>query len=219
MSPLPQHTSVRLRPPPPPHPLRPPSPYPSLFLFLSFSRRPSSFVLSVVCVYVGVWVSECTCACICGHPSGRISYTDMYQMLRHMCPPLGLGKRCPARVAYKVDSPPTLPLHPPQPPPPTSFPPSLSFLSSLPIPTHLRPYTSPSLGRRTSPLSSAKNLPFPFPPPPLPSSPSPPSLSFPPSSQRCSPHCLLVVVVVVVSAVLSSLSPTAGMEGWAFVVQ
>ncbi|KAE8300557.1 Voltage-dependent P/Q-type calcium channel subunit alpha-1A Brain calcium channel I [Larimichthys crocea] len=25
----------------------------------------------------------------------------MYQMLRHMCPPLGLGKRCPARVAYK----------------------------------------------------------------------------------------------------------------------
>ncbi|CAL8332900.1 unnamed protein product [Lota lota] len=34
-------------------------------------------------------------------PPGRISYTDMYQMLRHMCPPLGLGKRCPARVAYK----------------------------------------------------------------------------------------------------------------------
>ncbi|CAG5928829.1 unnamed protein product [Menidia menidia] len=34
-------------------------------------------------------------------PHGRISYTDMYQMLRHMCPPLGLGKRCPARVAYK----------------------------------------------------------------------------------------------------------------------
>ncbi|CAM4731866.1 unnamed protein product [Leuciscus chuanchicus] len=33
---------------------------------------------------------------------GRISYTDMYEMLRHMCPPLGLGKRCPARVAYKV---------------------------------------------------------------------------------------------------------------------
>ncbi|CAB1433822.1 unnamed protein product [Pleuronectes platessa] len=26
----------------------------------------------------------------------------MYDMLRHMCPPLGLGKRCPARVAYKV---------------------------------------------------------------------------------------------------------------------
>lgn len=26
----------------------------------------------------------------------------MYDMLRHMSPPLGLGKRCPARVAYKV---------------------------------------------------------------------------------------------------------------------
>ncbi|KAK7939766.1 hypothetical protein WMY93_003092 [Mugilogobius chulae] len=34
--------------------------------------------------------------------SGRISCRDMYDMLRHMCPPLGLGKRCPARVAYKV---------------------------------------------------------------------------------------------------------------------
>lgn len=29
-------------------------------------------------------------------------YPDMYQMLRHMSPPLGLGKKCPARVAYKV---------------------------------------------------------------------------------------------------------------------
>uniref|UniRef100_P56698-2 Isoform 2 of Probable voltage-dependent N-type calcium channel subunit alpha-1B n=1 Tax=Diplobatis ommata TaxID=1870830 RepID=P56698-2 len=32
---------------------------------------------------------------------GRITYNDMYEMLRHMCPPLGLGKKCPARVAYK----------------------------------------------------------------------------------------------------------------------
>ena len=31
---------------------------------------------------------------------------DMYDMLRHMCPPLGLGRRCPARVAYKVSRPP-----------------------------------------------------------------------------------------------------------------
>lgn len=47
------------------------------------------------------------CPCLChGAPSGRITYSDMYQMLRHMCPPLGLGKRCPARVAYKVDLPP-----------------------------------------------------------------------------------------------------------------
>lgn len=35
--------------------------------------------------------------------SGRIGYTDMYEMLRHMPPPLGLGKKCPARVAYKVE--------------------------------------------------------------------------------------------------------------------
>ncbi|KAF5928983.1 hypothetical protein HPG69_018162 [Diceros bicornis minor] len=32
---------------------------------------------------------------------GRMPYPDMYQMLRHMSPPLGLGKKCPARVAYK----------------------------------------------------------------------------------------------------------------------
>ena len=74
------------------------------------------------------------CLCVCGHPSGRISYTDMYQMLRHMCPPLGLGKRCPARVAYKVDS----PLHPTFPHPlhhqPTSLPSSFSlFIFLLPI--------------------------------------------------------------------------------------
>uniref|UniRef100_A0A8C4QAP7 Voltage-dependent calcium channel alpha-1 subunit IQ domain-containing protein n=1 Tax=Eptatretus burgeri TaxID=7764 RepID=A0A8C4QAP7_EPTBU len=31
----------------------------------------------------------------------RILYIDMYEMLRHMSPPLGLGKNCPARVAYK----------------------------------------------------------------------------------------------------------------------
>lgn len=35
--------------------------------------------------------------------SGRIGYSDMFEMLKHMSPPLGLGKKCPARVAYKVD--------------------------------------------------------------------------------------------------------------------
>lgn len=34
--------------------------------------------------------------------SGRIHYTAMYEMLTHMSPPLGLGKKCPAKVAYKV---------------------------------------------------------------------------------------------------------------------
>jgi hypothetical protein len=26
----------------------------------------------------------------------------MYEMLTHMSPPLGLGKKCPAKIAYKV---------------------------------------------------------------------------------------------------------------------
>lgn len=38
-----------------------------------------------------------------GAPSGRIHYTDMYEMLTNMSPPLGLGKKCPSKVAYKVD--------------------------------------------------------------------------------------------------------------------
>ncbi|CAK6957645.1 voltage-dependent R-type calcium channel subunit alpha-1E-like [Scomber scombrus] len=33
--------------------------------------------------------------------SGRIHYTAMYEMLTHMSPPLGLGKKCPAKIAYK----------------------------------------------------------------------------------------------------------------------
>lgn len=40
----------------------------------------------------------------CFHPgSGRITYREMYEMLRDMSPPLGLGKKCPPRIAYKVD--------------------------------------------------------------------------------------------------------------------
>lgn len=38
-----------------------------------------------------------------GAPSGRIHYTDMYEMLTNMSPPLGLGKKCPSKVAYKVE--------------------------------------------------------------------------------------------------------------------
>nr|XP_061830047.1 voltage-dependent P/Q-type calcium channel subunit alpha-1A-like isoform X13 [Nerophis lumbriciformis] len=45
--------------------------------------------------YVRIWAEYDPAAC------GRISCRQMYDMLRHMCPPLGLGKRCPARVAYK----------------------------------------------------------------------------------------------------------------------
>jgi len=36
--------------------------------------------------------------------SGRIQYTDMYDMLRNMEPPVGFGKKCPYRLAYRVRS-------------------------------------------------------------------------------------------------------------------
>ncbi|XP_053380538.1 voltage-dependent calcium channel type A subunit alpha-1-like isoform X4 [Mercenaria mercenaria] len=33
--------------------------------------------------------------------TGRIQYTDMYDMLRNMEPPVGFGKKCPYRLAYR----------------------------------------------------------------------------------------------------------------------
>ncbi|XP_053523820.1 voltage-dependent N-type calcium channel subunit alpha-1B [Artibeus jamaicensis] len=45
--------------------------------------------------FVRVWAEYDPAAC------GRITYSDMFEMLKHMSPPLGLGKKCPARVAYK----------------------------------------------------------------------------------------------------------------------
>uniref|UniRef100_A0A673ZU77 Voltage-dependent N-type calcium channel subunit alpha n=1 Tax=Salmo trutta TaxID=8032 RepID=A0A673ZU77_SALTR len=45
--------------------------------------------------FIRVWAEYDPAAC------GRIKYLDMYQMLLHMSPPLGLGKNCPPRVAYK----------------------------------------------------------------------------------------------------------------------
>uniref|UniRef100_A0A8C0GVI7 Voltage-dependent P/Q-type calcium channel subunit alpha n=1 Tax=Chelonoidis abingdonii TaxID=106734 RepID=A0A8C0GVI7_CHEAB len=45
--------------------------------------------------YVRVWAEYDPAAW------GRMTFTDMYEMLRHMSPPLGLGKKCPPRVAYK----------------------------------------------------------------------------------------------------------------------
>nr|XP_029493342.1 voltage-dependent N-type calcium channel subunit alpha-1B-like [Oncorhynchus nerka] len=45
--------------------------------------------------FIRVWAEYDPGAC------GRIKYLDMYQILLHMSPPLGLGKKCPPRVAYK----------------------------------------------------------------------------------------------------------------------
>ncbi|XP_070531532.1 voltage-dependent calcium channel type A subunit alpha-1-like [Ptychodera flava] len=45
--------------------------------------------------YVRVWSDYDPAA------RGRILYTDMYEMLRNMTPPVGFGKKCPYKVAYK----------------------------------------------------------------------------------------------------------------------
>ncbi|XP_076000695.1 voltage-dependent R-type calcium channel subunit alpha-1E [Genypterus blacodes] len=45
--------------------------------------------------FVRIWGEFDRLAC------GRIHYTAMYEMLTHMQPPLGLGKKCPAKIAYK----------------------------------------------------------------------------------------------------------------------
>lgn len=45
--------------------------------------------------FIRVWAEYDPAAC------GRMNYRDMYEMLRDMSPPLGLGKKCPPRVAYK----------------------------------------------------------------------------------------------------------------------
>ncbi|XP_042341587.1 calcium channel, voltage-dependent, P/Q type, alpha 1A subunit, b isoform X9 [Plectropomus leopardus] len=45
--------------------------------------------------YVRIWAEYDAAAC------GRIHYKDMYSLLRVISPPLGLGKKCPHRVACK----------------------------------------------------------------------------------------------------------------------
>ncbi len=35
------------------------------------------------------------------HFRGRIHYSEMYDMLKNMDPPLGFGSKCPDRLAYK----------------------------------------------------------------------------------------------------------------------
>ncbi|XP_073746688.1 voltage-dependent N-type calcium channel subunit alpha-1B-like [Callorhinus ursinus] len=46
--------------------------------------------------FIWVWAEYDPAAC------GRISYNNMFEMLKHMSPPLGVGENCPARVAYKL---------------------------------------------------------------------------------------------------------------------
>ena len=53
-------------------------------LFLSFSNTVSLLLSPLFLSY-----------------SGRIHYSEMYDMLKNMDPPLGFGSKCPDRLAYK----------------------------------------------------------------------------------------------------------------------
>lgn len=72
-----------------------------------------------------------------------MTYRDMYEMLRDMSPPLGLGKKCPPRVAYKVEL-----LLPPPPP----FPLAVTAGSLLPPVKHLQASVSVSQSLSSGPL-------------------------------------------------------------------
>lgn len=86
---------------------------PSLFSFSLYpSPTPTIFSYSLCSLSGWLWLAVAVLAVAVGGGgcaaltcSGRISCRDMYDMLRHMSPPLGLGNRCPARVAYKVRTP------------------------------------------------------------------------------------------------------------------
>lgn len=59
----------------------------------------SSFWMCVLFLFVCCWFFVTPLySCF----SGRIHYKDMYSLLRVIDPPLGLGKKCPHRVACKV---------------------------------------------------------------------------------------------------------------------
>ncbi|CAB4069401.1 CACNA1B [Lepeophtheirus salmonis] len=45
--------------------------------------------------FIRIWAEYDPCA------TGRIHYTEMYDMLKNMDPPLGFGSKCPDRLAYK----------------------------------------------------------------------------------------------------------------------
>lgn len=63
-------------------------------------------------VLLSLFLCSSSCQCLCSELcsltslyssySGRIHYKDMYSLLRVIDPPLGLGKKCPHRVACKV---------------------------------------------------------------------------------------------------------------------
>lgn len=82
------------------------------FWMLSFHRNTlwkATNVLKLPCAWKMTFksllcfvVNTCVCLTHVFFCSGRIPYMDMYNLLRVISPPLGLGKNCPNRVAYKV---------------------------------------------------------------------------------------------------------------------
>lgn len=67
----------------------------SNIMSLLFPPFPPSFIVPFSFPFPSSWLPDAL--------SGRIHYTDMYEMLTNMSPPLGLGKKCPSKLAYKVD--------------------------------------------------------------------------------------------------------------------
>ena len=49
-------------------------------------------------IFVSSAALVCTVATCC---RGRIYYSEMYDMLKNMDPPLGFGSKCPDRLAFK----------------------------------------------------------------------------------------------------------------------
>ena len=46
--------------------------------------------------YIRVWAEADPAA------TGRIHYLQVYELLRNLEPPIGFGKKCPSRLAYRV---------------------------------------------------------------------------------------------------------------------
>ena len=53
-------------------------------------------------VHAGVLCSMLVISCMQCPCRGHVQYADMYEMLRNMEPPVGFGKKCPYRLAYRV---------------------------------------------------------------------------------------------------------------------
>ena len=60
--------------------------------------------MSFKTLHILSWLQKCEVDSfiMCCVYRGHIQYSDMYEMLRNMEPPVGFGKKCPYRLAYRV---------------------------------------------------------------------------------------------------------------------